>query len=102
MNIPALGTLRPHQRIPKWLTSNPVAIPYFDGLKLVFIVKALKDLDEAEANKAINAFLQRDSKDRSFAGKYVFANYLQIAELVDEDDPGCQIESEADVWKHVH
>jgi hypothetical protein len=56
MNIPALGTLRPHQTIPKWLTSNPVAVPYFDGLKMVFILKALKDLDEAEANKAIDAF----------------------------------------------
>jgi len=101
MIIPALGNLRQHADVPEWMTSDPVAVPYFDGLKLVFILDSIKDSDEADAVEAVIAFLKLGPEDRLLAGRYVFANYLRIAGLVDEEDLGCSIGSVAEVWKHV-
>ncbi len=43
MNILVIGPLRPHPRIPEWLTSDPVPVPYFDGDRLAFVLAGLGD-----------------------------------------------------------
>lgn len=102
MNIPELGPLRPHKRIRRWLTSEPVAIPYFDGQKLAFVLDGLAESDANDARTAINAFLKLTPEDRLAAGKYVFENYQTIAALVEEHELGCEITSPDEVWAHVH
>ena len=102
MNIPEIGKLAPHAKIPGWLTSQPVAVPYFDGLRLTITLDGLEQADEADAAFTIHSFLRLGRADRVAASRYVFQNYRQMADAVDEDDFGCQIKSDADVWEHVH
>ena len=101
MNIAALGILRPHDKIPEWLVSELLPVPYFDNRKLGFTLDGLEPSDEAEVEKAVVAFLALGPIDRASAAQYVFARYRHIAELVDNDDLACRIESADDVWGHV-
>jgi hypothetical protein len=101
MNIQTIGELRSHPNVPNWLMSSPIAIPYFDGLPLAFILDGLEDSDEDETTYAIKSFLSLRPKDRLAASPYLYKNYLRIAGLVDEDDLGCRIDSDAEVWSHV-
>jgi hypothetical protein len=102
MNIPALGPLKPHPKVPEWLRSPPVAVPYFDGRELTFTFDSLEESDAPEANAAIEAFLRLGRKDRLAAAQYVFANYQAVAESVSEEDLACDIRSREAVWEHVH
>jgi hypothetical protein len=101
MNIPSLGSLTPHSDIPEWLVSKPLAIPYFDGLKLTLTLDGLDSTDERKANTTIESFLKLSAEDRIAASPYVFKNYQRIADLAYEEDLGCKIASNRDVWNHV-
>jgi hypothetical protein len=83
MNIPAIGPLRPHPKIPEWLVSEPVSVPYFDGRTFAFTIDGLESADEDEAKEAIEAFLALGAQDRAAAAPYVFTNYRYVASLVD-------------------
>lgn len=101
MNIASLGDLKPHADIPEWLVSNPVPIPYFDGLPLTFTLDGLEDADEDDVKAAINSFLTLSASDRLAASPYLFKNYQRIADLADDEDVGCRVDSEQDIWNHV-
>ncbi|NQV23205.1 MAG: hypothetical protein HQ518_02460 [Rhodopirellula sp.] len=101
MNINRLGNLTEHPDIPEWLVSKPVAVPYFDGLELTFTLDGLEEMDELEVNAAIDSFLMLTSADRLSASSHVFKNYRRILDIADEEDLGCTITTEFDVWKHV-
>jgi hypothetical protein len=100
MRIPIVGDLQPHPKVPEWLVSQPIAVPYFDDKKLTFTFDALDATDENEAQNAVSAFLALGPQDRSAASQYVFANYCYVAELVGADQVECRIHSPNDVW-HV-
>ena len=102
MKIHALGELQPHPDVPEWLVSAPIPIPYFDGLPLTFTLDGLEDSDANEARVAIESLLSLGTENRLAASPYVYKCYLHIAEIVDEDDLGCWIGSESEVWEHVH
>lgn len=101
MKIPALGKLRPDPDNPDLLVSAPVPVPYFDGLPLSFHLDGLEAADADEAAAAIDAFLRLGPGDRRAASPHVYKNYRAIAEIVDEEDLDCRIDSEAEVWAHV-
>lgn len=54
MNIDGLGELVPDEDAEEWLVSEPVGVPYFDGLALQFIFDSIDD----DANPAdfVDAF----------------------------------------------
>ncbi|WP_422927608.1 DUF6985 domain-containing protein [Singulisphaera sp. PoT] len=85
----------------EWLVSAPIEIPYFDGLPLTITLDGLNDSDAEEVNAAIESFLRLGPKDRLAASPYVYKNYLHIAEISDEEDLDCRIDSDAEVWKYV-
>lgn len=101
MRIDKIGELQPHPAIRKWLISSPIDIPYFDGLPLVMILDGLEDADDNEAIDAIESFLRLGPEDRLAASPYVYKNYLRIADVADDKDLGCRIDSDAEVWSHV-
>lgn len=101
MRIDKIGELQAHPLAPKWLISSPIDIPYFDGLPLVMVLDGLEDADENEAIDAIESFLRLGPKDRLAASPYVYKNYLRIADVADDEDLGCRIDSDAEVWSHV-
>jgi len=101
MNIQALGALHPYPDVPEWLQSVPIAIPYFDGLALCFILDSLEALDEHEATAAIESFLNLEPEDRLAASPNVYNNYRRIADLADDEDLGCRIDTDSTVWKYV-
>jgi hypothetical protein len=102
MNFPPLSGLRQNSHIPAWLTSNPTAVPYFEGQMLTFTLKSLGESDQNDAQCAVAAFLSLERKDRLAAGPYVFANYRRMAGLIGEEDLSCKIDSQDQVWVHVH
>ncbi len=102
MNIPRLGPLHSDEDDPEWLISEPISIPYFDGLFLTFTLDSIEEEDEADALSAVEAFLALDSAARRAAGPYVFQNYRLMAEAVGADAVGCHIATPDDVWSHVH
>ena len=102
MNIPAIGPLEQHPAIPEWKSSDPVPVPLLNGEALVFTFTSLTEEDESEIRYAIDAFLDLGLDARTEAGRYIFANYKQMADMVSEDDLGCQISDEGKVWNHVH
>ena len=102
MNVPILGPLKPHPQVPKWLVSEPLQIPYFDGRMLTVTLDGLEETDVNDVERAFDAFLKLGSKDRIEASPYVFANYKRMEELMDEDDLGCHVDSEERIWEHVH
>ncbi len=102
MNIPALGPLQPDSKIPEWLVSQPISVPFLEGAKLTFTLDGLEDTDEADASNAVEAFLGLPPDARKNAAPYVFANYRRMAELVSDEDLACRIGSEEDVWAHVN
>ena len=101
MNIPALGSLHPDARFPKWLVSAPVSVPYFHGEKLEFTLEALTDADEAQARDAVEAFLALDTAARLAASPFVFQNYRKMADLVGAEQIDCRVSAPEEVWPHV-
>jgi hypothetical protein len=101
MKIPAIGDLQPHPDVPEWLVSAPIPIPYFDGLPLTFTLDGLDEADAGEASAAIESFLSLGPEDRLAASPHVYKNYSRITDIVDEEELGCQIDSDTQVWEHV-
>ena len=102
MNLPSLGALQPDTHLPDWLHSQPIAVPYFNGEKLTFVLTGLTDEDADEAEAAVAAFLALGADATSEAAPYVFKHYRRMADLVGDDEVGCRIENPAGVWAHVH
>ena len=102
MTIPALGELKPYPALPKWLCSEPIEIPFLEGMQMPIILTDLKDSDQDEIIEAVNAFLKLSSSDRAQAAEHVFNNYKDMKDYVDESDLGCEINSAREVWPHVH
>jgi hypothetical protein len=85
MNIPALGELMPHEDVPEWLGSQPIAVPYFDGLPLPFILDGLTEEDAPDVAAAVGAFLALGPADRRAASPYVFTKFREMVEIVGDD-----------------
>ncbi len=102
MNILLLGQLKPDVRVPEWLISKPLAIPYFDGLKITVTLDGLSDSDEADVSQAIAAFFQLGQEARMAASPYLYLNYKGMLDHVSADELVCCIDSEDNVWEHVH
>ena len=101
MKIPLLGPLKPDPHIPEWLRSEPLEIPFFGACKLSFVLDSPEEADENDIESAVASFLKLGPADRLAISGYVFANYRNMAALVDEQDIGCRIISEEGVWQHV-
>jgi len=102
VNIPQLGPLHPDPRIPEWLISEPVSIPYFDGIRLTFILDGLTDPDTEDIQSAVGAFLALGSDARLAVSSYVFQNYRRMVDAVGEGDVGFHVARPEAIWAHVH
>jgi hypothetical protein len=102
VNIPQLGPLHTDSRIPEWLVSEPVSVPYFDGQKLTFTLDGLTEADTADAQNAVEAFLALGPAVRLAASPYVFQNYRRMADAVGDDAIECHVTRVEEIWAHVH
>jgi len=102
MRIEQLGDLTPDERVPEWLVSRKVDVPYFPGAQLAFVFDNL-DGDEwpDEFASAVGRFLALTIRDRDDATPYVFRNYRETCEEIGEAEVGIDIERPADVWNQV-
>jgi hypothetical protein len=103
MQIVMLGHLKPHPRVPEFLESEPLPIPFFDGQRLPVSLLNLQQADATDVEDALSSFLKLGQQDRLAVGQYVFANYQVTAKLAAEQgfDLDCVIASDKDVWEHV-
>jgi len=102
MTIQPLGKLERDPDISEWLRSAPVAVPYFDGLPVPFILRGVED-DAAPADfeSALSAFFRLGPVEREQAGHYVFRLYRQFVEAVGEGRFDFTIPSASAVWGFV-
>ncbi|ABF41430.1 hypothetical protein Acid345_2429 [Candidatus Koribacter versatilis Ellin345] len=101
IQISALGPLHRYEAIPEWIASVPVAVPFFDGMKLPFMLVRLQESDQKEIEEAVGEFLKLGPEARVAASGYVVADYNLMQELVSEVDLGCSVESTDEIWRHV-
>lgn len=102
MRIDPLGELTPDKRIPEWLISEPVDVPYFPGAQLRFVVDGVDGDDKPEEfASAVRRFLGLSSQDRDSAAPYVFKNYREICEAIGDGEVGVEIVEPNNIWKHV-
>lgn len=101
MNIAPLGILKPDPKLPEWLVSEPVSVPYFGGQPLTFTLVGLTEADTEDMQSAVTAFLGLKADARLAASRYVFQNYRRMVEAVGEDEIECHIKSPDDVWAYV-
>ncbi len=103
MRIEQLGELSPDERIPEWLVSKRVDVPYFPGAQLRFVFDSLDGDDRPdEFTSAVHRFLALSIRDRDKAAAYVFRNYREICDAIGDAEVGVDIDGPADVWNHVH
>ena len=102
MNISHLGALHPNSRIPDWLVSEPVSVPYFDGQQLTFTLDGITEADTEDVQSAVDAFLALGSDARLATSPFVFRNYRRVADAVGEGDMDFQVAIPEDIWAHVH
>lgn len=88
--------------IPKWMQSAPVAIPYFGGLALPFVLQNIQeDSAPCDFESALAAFFRLGPAEREQAGHYVFRLYRQFVEAIGEDEFDFSIPSASAVWDFV-
>lgn len=102
MIVQPLGSLERDPQIDEWLRSVPIPVPYFEGLKLPFVLQGVED-DSAPVDfeSALRAFFRLGPGEREQAGYYVFRLYRQFVETVGEDQFDFTIQSASAVWDFV-
>jgi len=100
MNVQALGPLSVHPDVDEWLISEPVAVPYFDGLLMTFALMGFEDIDESRVESAVSVFLSLTAEDRHADAPDVFRNYRDSIDHY-EDDLDLNIDSPGKVWDFV-
>ena len=101
MTLAPLGRLKRNTSVEDWLESGAIKVPYFDGLKLRFIVEGMKDDDSLEFSQAASNFLGLSSDARLSASDYVFQNYRDVMEAVGDQLAQVEIADARSVWQHV-
>ncbi len=102
MRIEQLGELTPDERVPEWLVSKKVDVPYFAGAQLRFVFDGLEDEDKPdEFASAVRRFLSLTIRDRDSAAPYVYRNYREMCDAIGDDEVGCKIEGPDAVWNYI-
>jgi len=102
MTLAPLGRLRRNARVDDWLESAAIKVPYFDGLKVKFMVECMRDEDRPEFSQAASNFLGLSSDARFSASEYLFKNYRDCAEAVGNEFVEVRIGDPRSVWEHLH
>jgi len=113
ITVPSVGPLSASEEIEEWLISKPIAVPYFDGLEMTFILDGFADesADEEEIGidpevekaieQAVRAFLSLGANDRKVAGESVFQYFRKTLDALGEDQVAVAIDSADEVWEYV-
>ena len=103
MKIEHLGELTQDPHIPEWLVSTEIAIPYFDGMAMSFILEDIADdASPEDFATAAGNFLALTAEHRQQATPQVYDNYLEVkrvCRMYDWDIPEIDIK---DIWSHVY
>ena len=87
MTIEPLGSLESDPHIAGWLRSAPIAVPYFGGLHLPFVLRGVEfDSARSDFESALHAVLHLGPVEREEAGHYVFRLYRQFVAAIGEDE----------------
>ena len=99
--IPKLGKFRVHPDIEDWLISEPQSVPFFEDMKLPFIIT---DGDpsqiQLDLNEAVLNFLNKSAKDRGEITALIFKNYTEFVDAIDHDP--LKLTNEENIWDYVH
>lgn len=102
MNSPLLGNLERDSEINEWLLSPPVPVPYFNGLRLPFVLQEIEeDSCPADFEAAVGRFIRLGSAEREHAGNYVFRLYRRYTHMITDDGADVSIPSASAVWDYV-
>lgn len=104
----SIGTLRQSKEFNDWWESEPIAIPFFDGLPLSITFMDLQPAQDSafikEADEALVQFLAMDSAARLELSDLVHQNCMEFLQAIgydEEDKPLWDIKDKHDIWKFV-
>lgn len=103
-----LGQLTQDNRFQDWWNKENVAVPFFSNTKLTITFMDFNpDLDTkfiAEADEALNSFLEMGDKQRLEISDLVYKNFDEIKKEVDYpywSEPLRQIKNSVEIWNFV-
>ena len=104
-----IGTLTQNQEFDDWWESLPIAIPFFDNLKLKIIFADFEPtIDTAfikEADDALACFLALSNTDKFSISELVYKNcmdFLHAIEFDEQDQHLWDIEDKNEIWNFVY
>lgn len=100
-NLSIIGELTQHPDISDWKVSKPIAIPFFSGQALQFIITDASSEPELpqDVEDSIANFLALNEVNRINISEKVYKNYLDFVEAVDIED--LPISDPTEIWKFV-
>ncbi len=104
MRLGILGELRVDDSVDEWLVSEAVPVPYFDGMKLRFILDGIVAGDSApqDFEEAAAAFLALNLGNRQAATPYVEGHYRKFRDVSVKHGWEVRPHEFSDIWEHVH
>ncbi len=104
IEIESIGKLEPHPDLPdEWFISKPIPIPFLNNKQLRFTIVGDLENDKnflSEISQAIQNFLKKDNLERLNYTEYVFENYREFSEAIDEEI--LEINNKSEIWEYVY
>jgi hypothetical protein len=99
ITIDGIGQLTRDPDIEEWLRSDEITTGYFTGTKVRFVLEDIEsDPAPEDFAAAVGNFLALGKADRDAAAPYVYANYREFVDAIDEDEWGF---TKMEIWSHV-
>ena len=101
MESKIIGKIHPHKLDPDLYVSEPMAIPYFDYVKVIVgIYEAGHEPTLKAADRVLENFMKLNLENRAHDTKSIL-EYYKVC-LNDGMSKPLKIESDADIWKYVY
>ena len=97
MKTKLLGQGKRNKRFSDWHEFPDLLIPML-GIKVAVIVDGEEDPNEID--QVVANILKLNGKDRIILQGHLYKNYQATVKAIGQEDAGCEIERETEVWNH--
>lgn len=101
IELETLGTLEQDTDISEWWLSSPIAVPFFGGKRLQFVITTELQANDfpLDVETAVSNFLSLDEQYKFSVSEAVYRNYCEYIEAV--KDAELPISEPTQIWDYV-